>query len=662
MNKLSRVAFWLLFAAVVSISLYAGIPLRFWTFDTFDAAHCQGDTQRQIFWGLNGLGPEGILNQYDKMAIEPPDAQPFLDYSPLRLAAMYGWAACVKHRFPDIESVPRLRAYDYGVPPDSRGSYKPADLARTRKFYEPILWFNVFMDLIGAAAAFEVTRFWVKKTRVVSNFPQSLGSEYRSVALGLLAALFFWFNPNVLLDAYGWPTWDVWVVSTYLLTAAFASHEWWFATGVSLAAGLMLKGQLATVTPVFLLWPLVWRGFPAALRTAAGLVFGIGIIVSPWMLTYIEPDTLQHIRSVQQSLPIASWPPTLMAVPRVLDWPALLYLTGIVLVVLLATQTARLGAWRRSAPLIVFAVAIWPWLLLANRGDFVLGIGLGMLLTAVAYLISARKCDRLIALGGTLGIALLLCMRIFHASAAWYHCGFQFPQLQSPYLIWGPASNLPAIFELRFGWPPAISTHAFTLPALFSLRWLHHWPAESLEVSIGAAFDSVYIVLLLLSSVAIGLHARLNSRAILPALVTPWFLFFLLLVRLHERYLLFAAGASAICVGYNVGMTLLGCCATLASMVMTLMQMGGMPAFGQNLSREFPAVFSPQSGETIRRIVQGTHPDIGWGVLMIGAVFFYLTMASLFKEYAIRRSIRPARVLKKDSATRTTESALAMVS
>jgi hypothetical protein len=62
----------------------------------------------------------------------------------------------------------------------------------------------------------------------------------------------------MILDAHGWPQWDVWIVPFYLLTALAASTKRWFWCGCLLAAGAMLKGQLLFVASFFVLWPL-WQ-------------------------------------------------------------------------------------------------------------------------------------------------------------------------------------------------------------------------------------------------------------------------------------------------------------------------------------------------------------------------------------------------------------------
>ena len=48
--------------------------------------------------------------------------------------------------------------------------------------------------------------------------------------------------------------------------------------------------------------------------------------------------------------------------------------------------------------------------------------------------------------------------------------------------------------------------------------------------------------------------------------------------------------------------------------------------FGQNLSDAMPWLFSPDSGHTIQHYLDGTQPDIAWGILIIGLVFLYLSL------------------------------------
>ena len=160
--------------------------------------------------------------------------------------------------------------------------------------------------------------------------------------------------------------------------------------------------------------------------------------------------------------------------------------------------------------------------------------------------------------------------------------------------------------------------------------WLRVWPAVAAPITTKMLFNGIYLILLILSGVATGIHARRRDRRILLTITLPWLLFFMLAIGLHERYLLFAAGVAAICAGYSVGTTLLGLILSLASAVMTVHQMFGSPdrvgRWGQRLSEAMPTWFTPASAQAIERAVDRSHPGIGWGLLVILLVYLYLAI------------------------------------
>jgi len=202
-------------------------------------------------------------------------------------------------------------------------------------------------------------------------------------------------------------------------------------------------------------------------------------------------------------------------------------------------------------------------------------------------------------------------------------------------MVTGPASNLPAVFQLRFGWELQNDQIAFTLPAI-GAHWpgfvarVTGWPAVSLDVTAKMLFNTIYGVMLLLSGIAIGLQARRKDRRMLVALVTPWIMFFLIPVQIQERYLLYGAGAAACCIGDSVGAMLLGLLLTGFSATMHMIRLldwgtADLDAFGQNLNQAFPQIFSPQSGHTLLQYLEAMHPDMMWGVLVVGLIFLYLS-------------------------------------
>jgi hypothetical protein len=88
----------------------------------------------------------------------------------------------------------------------------------------------------------------------------------------------------MILNAHGWPQWDVWILPFYIFAALAALKNRWFWCGCLLALGAMLKGQLLFVAPLFFLWPLWQKRWMNALRAVAGFVATAALIVSPWLL------------------------------------------------------------------------------------------------------------------------------------------------------------------------------------------------------------------------------------------------------------------------------------------------------------------------------------------------------------------------------------------
>jgi hypothetical protein len=232
-------------------------------------------------------------------------------------------------------------------------------------------------------------------------------------------------------------------------------------------------------------------------------------------------------------------------------------------------------------------------------------------------------------------ISLLSCIWLFHGSTAWWDCSIYYGSIHWPYMVTGPASNIPATFHLRFNWPESVNEIAFTLPA-FGAHWPaifarnEWWPAADWDVTTKILFDTIYGISLTLSGIAIGLQARRNDRRMLVALVTPWIMFFLFPVQIQERYLLYASGAAACCIGNSVGTALLGLMITALSAIMHMIRLldwhtADLDTFGQNLATVFPHIFSPQAGQTMLQYLQAMHPDMAWAVLVIGLAFLYLS-------------------------------------
>ncbi|MGD0139660.1 MAG: hypothetical protein ABSD28_12340 [Tepidisphaeraceae bacterium] len=626
---------WLLIALVLALSIRQGLRLRRWVFDIADPIRFTDDTSRGVYWGLVASGPEGFLNQYDKMDPQVPEWQnslwvPWLDYGPLRLLVMDQWGAWIRANHP-----PEPGDWD-------------SEWQRPYEFNRPVLWFNTVLEGIAAICAFFLTWLWVLRG--------SAGEErghFHGVWQGVVAALCIWFSLDILISAHAWFQWDSWVVPCYLAACLLASLDWWFAAGVAVAIGVNFKGQMLSISPIFVIWPLVQGRYGGALRWICGMGLGMAAIASGWLVSYIPPDRLAALQDIQAGMSVAQYPPDLFAVPRKFDVPAAIWLFEMLIAAATVPWLLRIlmpapaepsssrwkailrsrWTWIAAAAIFIAAMVYWPWLLPQNRSSWHLGLLAGLAVAASALLLRPRNMPYLLAAVAAGG--LLSCIGLFHGGTGWWDCSITYGSIHWPYMVTGPASNLPAIFQLRFGWDRSVDQIAFTLPAMHG-HWpgfvaaKSWWPAANLDVTAKMLFDSIYGVMLVLSGIAIGLQARRNDRRMLVALVTPWIMFFLFPVQIQERYLLYASGAAACCIGDSVGMALLGFSLTLFSAIMHTVRMldwhtADLAGFGQNLSRAFPRIFSPESGQTMLQYLQAMHPDMGWGILTVGMIFLYLS-------------------------------------
>jgi hypothetical protein len=503
--------------------------------------------------------------------------------------------------------------------------------------------------MFAAVCAFFLTRLWV-----IRGSAGEIHGPFHGTWQGVVAALMIWFSADIIISAHAWFQWDSWAVPWYLCACLLASLDWWLAAGIALTIGIMFKGQMLSIAPIFIIWPLVQGRVGAALRWICGVMVATAVITSGWLLTYIPAAQLQTLRDTQSGMEVSQYPIDLFAVHRVFDVPAAIWIVEMLVVAAaipwaLRTLRPALPAteetfhkkllysrwtWMSAAAMVILGAVYWPWLLAQNRSGWYLGLLAGAAVAA-SVLFLRRRSQRYVLAGIAAG-GMLACMGIFHGSTAWWDCGFHYGSVHWPYMVTGPASNVPATFELRFGWAEQVDQIAFTLPAIHGhwpkfLAGNGWWPAADFDVTAKMFFNTIYGILLLISGIAIGIQARRNDRRMLVALVTPWIMFFLFPVQIQERYLLYAAGASACCIGNSVGTALLGLMLTMFSATMHMIRLldwntADLDTFGQNLSTAFPRIFSPDSGHTLLQYMQNMHPDMMWGILVVGMAFLYLSL------------------------------------
>ena len=272
-----------IFAIVFIFALFVGgVQLRRWTGQNTRHVRYQHDIVNAFYWGqetlkeARHLSPgdasanswtglfRGYLALYDRVKEEAYNDDYGLDYPPLRLLTMAIWSKAVRDGFPWVDN-------------------------EHPKLVNPLLKINLICELVSAAAIFFLVRLCVQRSvHAHSTWPTWLSREHRASMCGLAAASAAWLEPSMILDAHGWPQWDVWILPFYLFAAFVALRNRWFWCGCLLALGAMLKGQLLFVAPFFVLWPLCQGRWMSALRMVAGFIGAAAVIVSPWLLRTTE--------------------------------------------------------------------------------------------------------------------------------------------------------------------------------------------------------------------------------------------------------------------------------------------------------------------------------------------------------------------------------------
>jgi len=265
-------------ALLIATIFLAGVQVRRWIGDATRHVRYQHDIVNGFYWGsevvkeARRISPDeatanswtgffrGYFALYDRVKNQAYEKEYGLDYAPLRLLVMAIWAKQVRNIFPGV---------DDGHP----------------KLVNPLLKINLVCELLSAIAIFLLVRFCVGRSSDATRSPlHELPQQHRASLCGLAAASVAWLEPSMILDAHGWPQWDVWILPCYLFAALAALKNRWFWCGCLVAAGAMLKGQLLFVAPFFVFWPLLQKRWIPTLHVLLGFVATAALIVSPWLL------------------------------------------------------------------------------------------------------------------------------------------------------------------------------------------------------------------------------------------------------------------------------------------------------------------------------------------------------------------------------------------
>ena len=282
---------------VVLVALLGGLRLRQWMWIHTDSPYASMrfdfDISNAHNWGTQVLraatanataDPHGrrgadwrhfwpaFVGQYDEVVRQHPEGEYQLDYTPTRLFIAALW---VRH---EHLVYPHVRTWQ-----------------RPYQYTAPLLRLNSACELLAALGAFLHVRHWVWRGTLAARplfrrrgtpplIVESSPVPTRAWVLGLIAAVLIWFCPAILYDAHVWPQWDVWLLPSFFFAAWLCSIEWWFAAGLLIPFGILMKGQLTMVTPIFVLWPLLEGKPMAAARFGLGFAVAAVAVLLPWLV------------------------------------------------------------------------------------------------------------------------------------------------------------------------------------------------------------------------------------------------------------------------------------------------------------------------------------------------------------------------------------------
>jgi hypothetical protein len=281
--RLNAIALW---ALIATVSVFAGLMLRDWTWKRTAPIRFTGDVSNALNVGREtvmsavkfeqGKPPalpdwpglwKAYLGRYDtefsrfaarRDAGANVEGRYHFDYPPGRLLIASAWAKEVISKVPPDEQRPRGMGVAYND-----------------DYTAPLLWTNTGHEFAGALGMFFLVR------RVFLNAGRRM---FVSETLAMLSALLLWFNPALILDAHGWPQWEAWVLPYTLWAAYFALIDWWLLAGVLIASGAMLKGQVLMIAPIFPLWAIFSLRFGGLLRFASGFFAAVALLMWPWLV------------------------------------------------------------------------------------------------------------------------------------------------------------------------------------------------------------------------------------------------------------------------------------------------------------------------------------------------------------------------------------------
>jgi hypothetical protein len=543
----------LLVCGVAYALFLGGLRLRHYVFEQTVNIRFVNDARNAMNWG-NEVNNEGLFQIYDNDAVGlTPRNLKKLDYPPLRLAIAGRWMAWTKSHFPGPQR------------PWSAGDYA---------YIEPMLKLNTVAELISSVFVFMLIRMWRIRWDDANRLPTAAPRAFRGVIPGLIGAAIFWLNPGVLWVSHAWPQWDVWLTPFFLAAVLLACVDAWFAAGMCIAIGACLKGQILLALPTLLLWPIFRMKLDAVLMLIAGVVFTFAAVLFNWL---------------HPSHTAIAW--------------LILFITGAAATVPFVLRLKLKPMWLAACAIAAIPLAL-PWTSSASWSLRLVPVAmLGALLTS--HWLPRRLVPGVYAL--VIGICVFMTIPLYAASRSWYDVGFEFGTRKFMIVANDGTDNLPGILQetgvlglSNEGNPNVPVDVPLVGPITFRNLML-----------------SIFALCLLISGIGAAIHSKRNDPRFLVAMVVPWVCMFALLTQLNNRYLIWAAGFSALLAGVGVGMSVLGLILSVIS-CMGMAQI--MYTYNGAYARNFPDT------QQMKQYMDTLNPNLGWLVLVIAAVYLYVAV------------------------------------
>lgn len=538
------------------------------------------------------------------------------DYVPLRLLIATLWVRNVQQEFPGADN------WQDGF-----------------AFTRFMLRINTFLGALTAVGMFMLVRHWVLRAgapagpSIVAQAKHGL-AKLKSYAwstlpvkplieplpdlrprpvikawtLGFIAAALVWFEPNILIESHIWPQWDLWIVPFFVLACWLASANWWFAAGLSLGVGAMLKGQMLFGAPLLLLWPIFDARPGAVARLLTGFATSFLGIAAPWLV-----QTHEAAGVVGMSVAAAA-----IMVP--FFW-------------------MRRKAWVFGVISAVAGIAVLtPFLFTRNGNAIALGLLLVGLILTGPWVFAKRSAG--VWIMAVACAATALAGVYWGGSPSWWKIGFGYGTRHYETLYMGPSvNNLSAVMADVYRWKIYDTVFSLDVPQWVAQKLTREpGPRQSgapdliqdgrLVVTAKLLMTSIYVALLPLCAFAAARHARRNDPRFLVAITAPWVIFFAVMAQMHERYLFWAAVIATCGVGVSLGMTFLWAVVSAMSFGMILQcQLPRDPNAYTHLSQGLDVTL-----QNAKYVLERAHPGLGWAMMLLAVVYLYLAMTSSRKK------------------------------